>query len=64
MKTYALTINGYSFEVYAEPKYITEYLLAGIDIEEITHTIPEWYVDSGLPLNWWCTLQDLRLIIK
>lgn len=64
MRTYVLVVSGYAFDVLCDPRYINDYLLDGIDIEELVFSVPEWYVDLKLPIRLWWWLQKLHLVWK
>ncbi len=65
MKLYALTLRGkrkewviladFSRDCYDD---IADGCLVS-RVGEVINTIPEWYVDLGLPVKLWCAVQDL-----
>jgi len=61
-KTYCLNVRGrkkeWCFLVEIDPKYINEWREDGLQIDEVVNTIPQWYVDLGLPVKLWCAVQD------
>ncbi len=62
-KLYSLTIRGrhklWAFDVLVDPRYVLEWRLDGLQIDEVVNIIPEWYVEAGLPVRLWCFIQDL-----
>lgn len=60
-KLYGLTIRGnqriWLFDVYVDSRYVEEWRMDGIDIDDICNTIPVWIVNLGLTKAW-CFLQD------
>ena len=50
--------HNWSFNFYADPKYIEEWRADGLEIGEICNTIPTWVVDIGL-VRPWCFMQDV-----
>ena len=61
-KLYSIAIKGkqnlWSFEVYLDPKYISDYRDDGLEVNEIINIIPVWAVDLGLTRPW-CFVQDV-----
>ena len=61
-RLYALDVRGkkkeWVFPVWVDPKYIEEWRADGLHIDEIVNTIPQWWVDFGLPAKLWCSIQD------
>jgi len=62
-KLYSLDIRGrekeWSFEIIVDPKYIEEWRIDGIKINEIVNKIPQWWVDMWFSVKFWCFWQDL-----
>jgi len=62
-KLYSLELRGkrheWSIEVLADPKHVEDWRADGLDVSEIENTIPQWYVDMGLPVSVWCFFQDV-----
>jgi len=62
-KLLSITVNAkdgrkFSFDFYGDTKYLQEWRDAGLQIDEVVNTIPEWVVDMGL-LRPWCFMQDV-----
>ncbi len=61
-KLLSITVKGnhheWSFNFYADPKYIQEWREDGLEIDEICNTIPEWVANFKL-VKQWVFLQDL-----
>lgn len=60
-KLLSITVKGnhheWSFNFYADHKYIQEWRDDGLEIDEICNIIPTWVVNSGLT-KIWVRLQD------
>jgi len=48
----------WSFHVYADTKYIHDWVADGIVIAEVENVIPDWIVSAGF-VKQWIWLQDL-----
>lgn len=61
-KHYSLTVRGenkvWIFDILAEPPHVEEWRDDGLDVGEVCNTIPEWYVNAGLPVGLYCFFQD------
>jgi hypothetical protein len=61
-KLLSITVKGshktWSFNFYANPKYIEEWRNDGLEIDIIHNTVPMCIADAGL-VSQWCWLQDL-----
>lgn len=55
-KLMSITVKGnqktWSFNFYADPKYLKEWREDGLEIDEIVNTIPEFVVNIGLTKVW------------
>jgi len=61
-KLYSVKISGiekaWSFNFYADQKYLNDWREDGLEVDEILNIIPEWVVEAGL-LKPWIFFQDL-----
>lgn len=61
---YSLRVRGkrseWTFTFDGHPQYLAEWLEDGLDVVEITNTIPDWLPSWGYPV--WVWLQDVGLI--
>ena len=62
-KYYSVVIKGkwhtWSFDLWAYPEYAEEWKQDGLQVDEIVNSIPEWWVNAGLPVKIWVFLQDI-----
>lgn len=49
--------HSWSFEFYADPKYLEDWREDGLEVDEVCNTIPAWLPVWGISL--WCGLQDI-----
>jgi hypothetical protein len=63
MKLYSLIIRGkyreWTFPILAKPEWVEDWRNDNLNVDEIINTIPQWYVDLGLPVKLWCFIQDI-----
>jgi hypothetical protein len=61
-KLMSITVKGknhtWSFDTYADPVYLDEWLDDGLEIYEVSNSIPMWVVEYGL-VKPWCFMQDI-----
>lgn len=61
-KLMSITVRGaahtWSFEFYANPKYLDEWVADGLDIVLVENVVPMWVADYGL-VRQWCFMQDI-----
>lgn len=62
-KLYSISVRGktknWSFDFYADPKYVKDWRNDGLQVDEVVNSIPQWYVDMGFPIKLWCFVQDV-----
>jgi hypothetical protein len=61
-KLHALTVRGrtgiWKFPVYLDAQYLEEWRADGLEIDEISNTVPAWIAGLGLTRAW-CFIQDV-----
>lgn len=51
--------KNWTFVFEGDPKYIPEWEADGLHVEELINTVPEWWVDAGLSVRFYCFFQDI-----
>jgi len=63
LNKYLLKINGnnfgWAFTIEGKKEDLIEWRDDGLIVEELINTIPDWYVDAGLPIDRYCLAQSL-----
>ena len=62
-KLYDIEVHGkykkWSFPVEAEPSWVEDWRNDGLVVSETVNIIPEWWVNMGFSVRFWCFWQDL-----
>lgn len=53
-----VTVNGWNFATYVDPKHLPEWKAAGVQIYLVENIVPLWVAQLGLTRPW-CAVQDL-----
>ena len=65
-KVYALDVRGkrheWVFLICADPKQVEDWRADGLVVDEVVNTVPQWYVDLGLPVKLLVLLQDIGIV--